>query len=261
MKTFTFLLHITFYLLLCSNNSNAQSNSNFSASNFFQSIDLNRPDMSSISNLVGQGNYNEALELWRDTVINRLRRLDLGQFNWHSNCLNGYYVNFAKMLVEKITPQTYYAGSVSYYDYFNLTNSPYDPIVDVNWLASPPNGMQDNDDDIATYMMFIPLPATYYSTSDTIYLKKFMQVSSDFASRQKNLITALSSSNQNLYSPNWKRNAAEALMQGDRVSNIIKCLAVLSKNLPGEPKIATWNNVLNTPRTKVVNQNASQRVI
>ncbi|MFM7023177.1 MAG: heparinase II/III family protein [Flavobacteriales bacterium] len=222
---------------------------------FFNLIDLTRSDMKSVSALVTAKKYDAALEVWRDTVVNRLRRLNLGEFNWHSNCQNGYYINFANMLVEKMTPTSYYTGSKSYYDYFDLTNSPYKTPKDVKWIATPPGGMEDDDGEIASYMMFIPLPATYHKTPDTIYLKKWFQVSSDFALRQKKLLQALSAADQKKYSPRWSTEAQEVLWQGDRVANIVKCLGVFAKNLPGESKISSWSNVINTSRSKVVAQN------
>ncbi len=244
---------ILFFLLVLCSYVNAQVPA--ATADFFKLIDLTRPDMKNISALVTAAKYDAALEVWRDTVVNRLRRLNLGQFNWHSNCQNGYYINWSKMLVENITPATYNAGSTSYNDYFDLTNSPYKTVKNVKWIASPPSGMQDDDGEIASYMMFVPLPATYHKMGDTIYLKKFMQVSSDFAVRQKTLLKALSAADQKLYSPNWSTGAQEVLWQGDRVANIVKCLGVLAKNLPGETKISAWDGVISTVRGKVTTQN------
>jgi Heparinase II/III-like protein/Secretion system C-terminal sorting domain len=222
---------------------------------FFDRIDLTRPDMARIAALVSASNYDAALEVWRDTVVNRLRRLDLGQFRWHSNCRNGYYINFAKMLVGNITPTAYYAGSTSYDDYYGITNSPYNAQIPINWIALPPAGTENNDYPIAEFKMFVTLPSTYYQTSDVIYLKKFIQVASDFAVRQKSLISSLSPANQALHSPNWKTTPIEVLKQGDRVGNIIRCLGVLAKNLPGEAKIDLWDEVITRRRTPVVLQN------
>ncbi|MCX6180648.1 MAG: heparinase II/III family protein [Bacteroidetes bacterium] len=246
---------ILFAILLFVASSQAFSQVPAATADFFKLIDLTRPDMKSISALVSASKYDAALEVWRDTVVNRLRRLNLGQFNWHSNCQNGYYINFSKMLVENMTPSAYTSGSTSYDDYYGITNSPYKTPKDVNWMANPPSGVSDNDGDIASWMMFVTLPATYHKMFDTIYLKKYMQVSSDFSVRQKTLLKALSAADQKLHSPNYSLGAQEVLWQGDRVANIVKCLGVLAKNLPGESKISAWDGVISTVRAKVTTQN------
>jgi hypothetical protein len=246
---------ILLVILLFVASSHAFSQVPSTTADFFKLIDLTRPDMKSISALVSAAKYDAALEVWRDTVVNRLRRLNLGQFNWHSNCQNGYYINFSKMLVENITPSAYAAGSTSYDDYYGIANSPYKTPKYINWMANPPTGVSDNDGDIASWMMFVTLPATYHKMFDTIYLKKYMQVSSDFSVRQKTLLKALSAADQKLHSPNYSLGAQEVLWQGDRVANIVKCLGVLAKNLPGESKISLWNDVISTIRTKVTTQN------
>ncbi len=246
---------ILLVILLCVSVSKAFAQVPVATADFFKLIDLSRSDMKSVAALVTATKYDAALEVWRDTVVNRLRRMNLGQFNWHSNCQNGYYINFAKMLVENISPATYAAGSTSYDDYYGITNSPYKTPKDVNWMANPPTGVSDNDGDIADWMMFITLPATYHKMFDTIYLKKYLQVSSDFSVRQKTLLSALSAADQKLHSPNYSLGAQEVLWQGDRVANIVKCLGVLAKNLPGESKISLWDGVISTARAKVTTQN------
>jgi hypothetical protein len=215
---------------------------------FFNMIDLTRSDMKVVASLVSQSKYDAALQVWRDTAVNRLRRMDMGQFSWHANCLNGYYINWAKLIVGNINSATYQAGATSYNDYYGITNSPYNQPVNINWMALPPSGMKNNDGDISDYMLFIPLAATYYQTADTIYLKKWFQSSNDFSLRQKSLLFALSSANQTLHSPRWTLGSQEVLWQGDRIANIIKCLGVFAKNLPGETAISNWTNIINTSR-------------
>lgn len=220
---------------------------------FIGMIDLTRSDMKSVSTLASQSKYAQAIEVWRDTVVNRLRRIDLDQFGWHSDRLNGKFMKWAQYLVADPTmpASTYYSSSPPYYDYYGLSGKP-GATPAINWLGKPSGTMQDNGRTLADFIMFNALAGKYWQSGDTTYLKKWFDVLRDFSTRQKKLIEALPTTERKQYSPDWSAtDATETLDHGTRVKNAIRELGVFVKNLPGESKISSWDNVISDIRKPV----------
>lgn len=73
------------------------------AAELIRRLDLTRPELDPVRRLAEQGDLGAALHAWRDLVVSRLRRLDFGQFGWHSYKPHPRPVTLAK----------YYAGIAS----------------------------------------------------------------------------------------------------------------------------------------------------
>jgi len=242
-----FLLHLILFIGI---NLEAQIVSN---QQFIAMLDLTRSDMVVVSRLATQGNYDQAVEVWKDTAINRLRRLNLDEFGWHSYQPHPRNQVWADYLLEKITEATYLASpNDGYRDFLGKRGMPGTK-PPVNWLGLPPAGVLYNaqthgEGDFKSYT---PLLTRYWELNDANYMLRWMELLSDFSSRQKAIIDTLSAANKKLHTPNWTDDATEILMQGTRVKNILRGLALVAKNLPGEAKIADWNYVLKNYRLPV----------
>lgn len=213
-------------------------------------LDLTRTDMKVVAQYAAQGNYAAAVQVWRDTSVNRLRRMSFGQYGWHSDRLNGKFMRWSEFLVmdPAMTASVYYSNSPPYYDYYGMRGAAGSTPA-INWLGTPTGTMKDNGGGLSTFIMMNALAAKYWSSGNVVYLNKYLDVVRDFSTRQKGMIESLSVSARTAYTPDWTQNAQETLDQGTRVKNIIRSLALFSKNLPGETKIASWNNVLDDLRT------------
>jgi hypothetical protein len=126
---------------------------------------------------------------------------------------------------------------------FNLAASP-DIAFSANWLAKNTSGTYPNV--YSNFYNIIPLASHYFKNSELVYLKKWFQLTADFACRQKLLIDNIAATGQSTLPYNncdWSTNAPVALSQGDRVFNIIRGLGVISKSLPGGGKPTLWDSI------------------
>ncbi len=210
------------------------------------SINLNMNGLQTVRSFANQGKYESALLAWRDYKVMSLRQNYLGQFGWHSNQLNASSVlPYADYMTEKISKSTFLATACPQkndFVYFGFSGST-DSLPNINWLAKNASGVYP--DVYANFYNLIPLASNYYKTGDIAYLKKWFQVTANFACVQKPLVDSLDAKSRALINCNWSTKAQPALSQSDRVQNIIKALGVICKSLPNGGKPAKWDTINN----------------
>jgi hypothetical protein len=206
-------------------------------------MDLTRPGLEQVRQSADAGNYAAALSAWRDWKVMELRRADLGPFGWHGDQLNGRRLAVADLLVARISRPEYEKINPpgdSFTDYFGLAG-PVDQPLAGNWLAKDPAGKYP--DIYMNFFFAVSFSGRYWQNGDPAYLKKWFQITADFACNQKRAVEALDRKTQRDIPCNWSIQAQAALSQGDRVFSIIRSLGVLCKSLPAEGKPTRWDAI------------------
>jgi hypothetical protein len=208
-------------------------------------LDPNRSDLSDVRKLASQGKYAEALDAWRDWKVMQIRGMNLGQFNWHEDQRNGGRLLAGEVLVGKVPAKP--VPYLGFTDYFGLSGPPDLPIHP-DWLAKDASGHFSVD--YSHFFFASPLCVRYWQSGDPIYLRKWFQITADFACNQKHAVESLDAKVRKDFPCNWSIQAGPALTQGDRVTTIIRSLGVFCKSLPDGGKPKDWgavNESLATP--------------
>jgi len=207
-------------------------------------IDLNRPDMEEVKRQAAQGKYAAALDAWRDYQVGALRKANLGGFNWHGDQLSSHRLQVAELLTGRLSEPEYSKATASdsfaFKDMFGLSGEPGTPIH-TDWLAKDAQGRFSPD-----YMNFffaISLTVRYWQSGDPVYLRKWFQITADFACNQKRAVEALDAATRRQVPCNWSRDAQSSLSQSDRVGVIIRSLGVLAKSLPEGGRPSKWEDI------------------
>ena len=230
----------------------------------FARCDLARLENAALAALVNKGQPLQALALWRDHVVARLRAHDFGQFGWHDYALHPRSTNSID----------YVTGVLSFADY--LKTNMYG-LLDIRGIAGPPGqgklvnwyiGVDDVKDwgapelsawdrtvkgertDYGTFEFAKSFTGQYWKTGQDVYLNKALELFADFSRNHARGFWDVYFANQGLSDKfvgetmgvDWRLNT-NALQIGWRMKNFLKVLAGLTKCLgPDKPK--EWKNVL-----------------
>ena len=204
-------------------------------------LDLGFPGLEEVRRLAALGHFSATLGAWRNYKIDSLRKANLGEFGWHGDQLNGKRLRTAELLVERITKDNSPKDPTDVSMYLlGLAGRPDRPLHSA-WLAKDQQGQFS--DYYRNFFFANPLAVRYWQSGDEIYLKKWFQVTADFACNQKRAVDALDAKTRISVPCNWSTNAQAALSQGDRVFSIIRSLGVLCKSLPKSGRPAAWDDV------------------
>lgn len=195
---------------------------------------------------IDQQDYVQTLKNFRNSVINRLRSVDMGQFGPGEANFNPDNILAAQMLVGRFSTTQYNLGHAQQYfftDYFGMRGDPYTEQAPITWFpAGAPNG--DASAQYCDFGVFKQLPAAYLMTSDPIYLQKWFQIFGDFSQNQLNSYKQLSA--------DWQSkvvcNPHNSLGTVARINSTIHTLGAFAKALPSTTAPSDWLHAL-TPRT------------
>ena len=204
-------------------------------------LDLNTPGMDEVKRSAAAGHFAGALGAWRNYKVEALRKSNLGEFGWHGDQLSGNRLKTAELLVGRMSNEEYSKRPANAdMALLGLIGDPANPIHS-DWLAKDAKGEFSG-----SYMNFFfanSLAVRYWQSGDACYLKKWFQVTADFACNQKRAVEALDAKTRRLVPCNWSTNAQAALSQGDRVFSIVRSLGVLVKSLPDGDRPGVWADV------------------
>ena len=223
-----------------------------------ESVDLNTPGLERMRDQAKAGRYTEALKAWRDYKILELRKTDLGQFNWHDDQPNNWRLASADYLIGNQGGAANEAPKLQSEGFFKdiYGMREFKPgKTRINWLAP-----SESDDPLSGYANFffaIPFAVRYSQGGETVYVDKFFQITADFAIRQKALIESLPDAQRKRHFCGWTVNAQSALSQADRVSVLIRILAVICRSLPDEGPERNWSGILE-PRSFALSPRSSE---
>ncbi len=184
---------------------------------------------------------------WRDALIKRLREVDLGEFEHHAFRASDHQLRLAEMLVGRLPEQDFATGGdeVDFFDIYGLKNAGK-PAAAVDWLATSEDPLVREKSSYGAFVFAIPLAAAYWRTGDIEYMQKWFSIVADFARHQRRAVEAVPVEKRRTENAPWVVGAQSCLHQGDRVRNLVRCLAVFAKSLPAatDRSKPDWPHVL-----------------
>jgi len=209
-------------------------------------LDLSRPDMDAVRRAREAGNPTAALKAWRDAVVIRLRKADLGQFDYHDFQLNGRRT-LCDFLVGKLSTERYRAETAQprFEDLYGMAGSPR-PHKPINWLAASPDPVVADASEYGTFSFAIPLVAAYWRTQDAGYLEKWFSLATDYALYQRQAMETLPEPERPRRNSPWVAAGDTCLYQAQKVTILLRSLGGLAKSLPAGDgsRPAAWRIVL-----------------
>jgi len=198
-----------------------------------RAIDFGHADVAQIERFVADGQIDAALDAWRAVVVNRLRRSDLGRFDYHDHMFSESYVGAADLLVgrrsdEPASPAT---ESKAFVDLYGMSG-PSGWHRDVDWAATVGDPIVRERSAYGTLGFSLPLVAAYCKTLDREYARKWFEIIDDFARRQKVVVERIPVAERRLENAPWIKHAVSSLHQADRMLVIMRSLAAFAKSLP-----------------------------
>jgi hypothetical protein len=209
--------------------------------------DFNGPDMKQTRAEDRQKQEGGRLETWRDRLIKRLREADLGEFDHHMFRVSDRQHRLADMLTGKLSEQDFMANETAadFVDIYGLRNAGQ-PNASVDWLATSDDAVVRERSSYGTFAFAIPLTAAYWKTGDVAYMRKWFAIAADFARHQRQAVEAIPAAKRRMENAPWAVQTLACLHQGDRVRNLIRCLAVFAKSLPAatDGSKPDWEHIL-----------------
>jgi len=192
------------------------------------------------------GDYVSTMKNFRNTIINNLRALDMGQFGPNEADYNPSTLLTAQLLVGNLSAaqyNQYFATQFYFTDYFGMTGNPALSQPPITWFpTNVPGG--DASGQYCDFSVMNQLPGAYLSSSNPAYLLKWFQIFSDFSQNQLNSYNQLSPTLQATVVCNPKNTLGSVA----RINNTIHTLAAFAKALPAPTPPSDWLNSL-SPRT------------
>lgn len=231
---------------------------------FFQKLDLNRSELKEISILVDEGKHEEALNLWRDQVVMRLRKHDFGEFGWHGYATHPRPCGAVDALTGIISKEEYLSDpdATGLLDIYGISGLP-GTVKKINWFVDvngdvdwghPKLAQLDISQKMlkigyANFEFFKSFSARYWQTGDERYREKAFEIMSDFARNHKREFwrdyhdKGIGDKDvKNIYRCDWRLNT-NGLSMGWRLKNFLKNMACLCKCLSSD-KAKDWGYVL-----------------
>jgi len=219
------------------------------------SINLDYPGLEQVKTEANKGNYSAALEAWRDYKVMFFRNNKSGLLRSHANLTNRTAsLPYANYVIGNITTEQFLASTAcTFRDEFQLYgfNAPLNSPSNINWLAKKSDGTYPGQ--FANFFLLNPLVANYYLTGEDINLKKYFQIVSDFACRQKLMYQNSIAKGIDVklnYNCDWSTKAQQALSEADRVNSIIKSIAILCKTIQQSDRLIPWATI-NMPKWRI----------
>lgn len=230
----------------------------------FASLDLSQSHLKPVAALVQAERYDEALSLWRDQVVTRLRAHDFGQYGWHSYVLHPRPAGAVDSLAGIVPREQYLkSGQVGFVDVFGMTGPPGRGQA-INWVVDL-NGPVDWGDpelarldlngkllktDFANFEFAKPFVGRFWSTGNRVYLDKCLEIMADLSRNHRRMFWSayhergliVDQEVWQRYRCDWRLNT-NGLEVGWRLKNFLMILAGFSKCL-GPDKPEEWDDIL-----------------
>lgn len=213
----------------------------FSPKAFFEHIDLARPEMAPVRELLEKNRPDEALALWRDLAIARIRARDFGTYGWHSYKGHDRPITEAKWYCGRATEEELkewhpkYVGKDGTKVRFKNGNFeyPFPSMVYLFWETDDVHYLN------CAYERIVDFCTTIYPEFWRRYRKQLLSGEKMESELFKEL-------------PDWRHNV-NALHTAWRLKNIMLVTAGFAKSL-GPDKAEDWENVLAPCRAEAPRQ-------
>jgi len=241
---------------------------------FFQKLDLARPELREISALLDGGKLEDALNLWRDQVVMRLREHDFNEFGWHGYAPHPRPCGAVDALTGIVSRETYLSDpdATGFLDIYGMSGLPH-TVEKINWFVDingdvdwghPKLAQLDISQkmlkiDYANFEFFKSFTARYWQTGDERYREKAFEIMSDFARNHKREFwrdyheKGIDDKDiREIYRCDWRLHT-NGLSMGWRLKNFLKNMAGLCKCLSSD-KSEDWDDVLKPVHGKLTRE-------
>lgn len=261
-----FLPLVLFVCLLVHADETQERRDRAAAERLLPLLDLERAEMAPVKALAEQGNPGEALRIWRDLLLARMRRLDYQEYYQHDYAQHWRQVGIADFLAGEVSREEYLkdASRIGFLDIFGMAGPPSRERR-VDWFAQPEAVTDWGNPEIAAWSLakkrslfgydamhfgrsFV---ARYWETDNPAYRRKIMDLMDDYVVNHFRLfwdayargeVHTRNRETQQLYYTDWRHNV-NALDTAGRARNFVIFQAGLAKCL-GEGRPADWPSVL-----------------
>ena len=229
-------------------------------------LDLEREEMSKVKELVVKGEKVEALRVWRDQLVARMRARDYHHYYQHDYARHWRQKGIADVLSGVVSKEDYLkdASRTGFLDIFNMAGPP-DRDHRINWFAQPEEVTDWGNPEITAWSLakkrskigygclhfgrsFV---ARFWETGNPVYRDKLLLLMDDFVVNHHRLfweayargeVHTRNRETGKFYYTDWRENV-NALDTAVRARNLVVFQAGLAKCL-GESKPAEWDMVL-----------------
>jgi hypothetical protein len=236
------------------------------AAELFARFDLTRPETREYAELLRQEKPLDALSLWRDRVVARLRAHDFGEYGWHDYAIHPRSTNSIDYICGVLNWDDYIKTNMyGFVDINGISGLPGQGKL-VNWYVNVDEVQNWGAEEIAAWDRSIKMERAsygnfefaksftgrYWQTGKDVYPRKALELFADFSRNHARGFWETYHANQGLADKfvwetlgvDWRLNT-NALQIGWRMKNFLKVLAGLAKCL-GPDKPAEWKQVLGT---------------
>ncbi|MHB8993688.1 MAG: chitobiase/beta-hexosaminidase C-terminal domain-containing protein [Armatimonadota bacterium] len=234
------------------------------AADLLGQFDLTSPECAELAALARQGKAVEAMERWRDRVVQRLRAHDFGEYGWHDYARHPRNAGAVEYLVGRRGRDDYMnSGMIGFVDLYGITGPPgegtpinwYVNAVDVtDWgtgeMSKADPSIRRERANYPTFEFAKSFVARYWDSGDQVYLRKALEIMSDFSRNHSRGFWATYYANNGLKDTfvqetmhcDWRLNT-NALEIGWRMKNFLKILSGFANSL-GPDKPQEWQGIL-----------------
>lgn len=234
------------------------------AAALFAQFDLSAPECAALAPLLEQGKPVEALELWRDQVLERLRAHDFGEYGWHDYARHPRNTGYIEYLVGHRTRDDYMnSGMIGGVDIYGLAGPPGQG-APIHWYVNAATVTDWGKGEMAradvsvkaertgyhTFEFAKSFVARYWESGDDLYLRKGLEIMADFSRNHSRGFWETYFANSGLTDKfvaetmhcDWRLNT-NALEIGWRLKNFLKILSGFANSL-GADKPKQWQDIL-----------------
>jgi hypothetical protein len=209
----------------------------------FRSLDLDRPEMQSISKLAAAGRYEEALKAYRDLVVNRMRQRDFGAMPVQTNATAEQARQLADFLVGRLPLSQYKGGPGGGMRYEGVAelSSPPGAADWLDWFA------HDSQSEVREFRFARELLRGYAETGDPAYLARYLEILGDFTGHQRDTALRLwrlgtekeQEGDLGSHAFAWYSDAGAAAA-AVRTEELIRQLAILARLITPDLRAKPW---------------------
>lgn len=234
------------------------------AAELFRQFDLTAPECREVAALANSGKAVAALNLWRDHVVQRLRGHDFGEYGWHDYARHPRNTGCVEYLVGRRSRDDYMnSNMIGFVDIYGIAGAPGQG-KPINWYANADDvtdwgageavpwdrSVRQERTGYHTYEFAKSFVARYWESGDEVYLRKALEILSDFSRNHSRGFWETYAANHGLSDKfvqetmhcDWRLNT-NALEIGWRMKNFLKILSGFANSL-GADKPKEWKDVL-----------------
>ena len=171
----------------------------------------------------------------RRMTIRRLRAVDLGAFDYHAYRVSERQLRLAEFLAGRLSEAEYSAqpNGPDFIDLYGL-RSAGEAGAAIDWAVISADPFIREKSEYGPFVFAIPLASAYWKTGDPAYMRRWFAIAADFARNQRLAVEKVPLDRRRMENAPWVIGALPCLQQGNRVTAMIRCLAVFAKSLPAE---------------------------